>query len=116
MTRLAEQARDTNERTSNIRGCTRIRSFVLFGAKVVTRSLKLQQPVEVLAHAELRAIFGIRRGATIEHIPNEYVIKERHCRVRKVTQSGAWQYFSRLLGSTQCRASMSFTNFEARLS
>ena len=25
----------------------------------------------------LRAIFGIWRGATIEHIPNEYVIEER---------------------------------------
>jgi hypothetical protein len=31
----------------------------------------------------LRAIFAFRRGATMEHIPNEYVTEERHCRNQK---------------------------------
>ena len=69
--------------------------------KILNRSpqqLRLNSLLKYWRMLNLRAIFGIRRGATIEHIPNEYVIEERQRRNQKVTQGSVWQYFNRLLG------------------
>jgi hypothetical protein len=50
------------------------------------QTIACEQSVEAFPHFGLPAIFALRLEAMREHIPDEYVTEERHCRNHKAPQ------------------------------